>query len=514
MSMSGNLRYFDYAATTPADPQVIESMSECLGIDGVFGNPASSSHAAGTAARDRVEHARQQVAQLIGADAQEIIWTSGATESNNLALKGYAEMAASRRHLVTSQIEHKAILDTMASLEKRGLSVTFIRPTADGEITADAVAAAVGPHTGLVSLMLVNNELGTLTDVAAIAPVVHAAGALLHVDAAQALGKTPIDVKALGIDLLSMSAHKVYGPKGIGALYVSREVAERIAPQMHGGGHESGLRSGTLATHQIVGMGTACELASATMAAESARIGRLSARLLDAVLALDGVTQNARVARRIPHTLSLTVRLPGFSPALFGDELAVSSTSACNSAAGTPSHVLTALGLDADAASRTVRFSLGRYTTQEDVDFAIGCFQRVVRACRQSETVAGRPMSREASGRTGEMRFTKISPEFAIAPQLSGDDLEVVRTEGFRTVICNRPDGEEPGQPAFAAIAEAAGRLDIEARYLPVAAGKISESDLTAFAMYLKTLPKPVLAYCRTGKRAELLWSMSATRRK
>jgi cysteine desulfurase len=364
------------------------------------------------------------------------------------------------------------------------------------------VAAAVGPQTCLVSLMLVNNELGTLTDIAAIAPIVHAAGALLHVDAAQALGKTPIDVKAMGIDMLSMSAHKVYGPKGIGALYVSREAATRIAPQMHGGGHEWGLRSGTLATHQIVGMGTACELALANMAGDNERIGALSARLLDAVQALDGVTQNARVARRIPHTLSLTVGLPGFSTSMLGDELAVSSTSACNSAAGKPSHVLTAMGLDAQAASRTVRLSLGRYTAQDDVDFAIACLQRAVDACH-------RPAAhRQPSS------FTKISPEFAIAPQLTGDDMVALRSEGFKTVICNRPDGEEPGQPAFAAIAEAAGRLDIEARYLPVVADKISELDLTAFAAYIDTLPKPVLAYCRTGNRAKLLWNLSAARRK
>ena len=382
MSDRAPFHYFDYAATTPVDPKVIHSMTECLGIDGVFGNPASSSHAAGAAAREKVEHARKQVADLIGAQPHEIVWTSGATESNNLALKGYAEGAGTRRHLVTSPLEHKAILDTMSSLEKRGMSVAYVRPTADGEITADAVAAAIGPQTGLVSLMLVNNEFGTLTDIAAIAPIVHAAGALLHVDAAQALGKTPIDVKALGIDLMSMSAHKVYGPKGIGALYVSREAASRIAPQMHGGGHEFGLRSGTLATHQIAGMGTACELAAAMMDADSKRIAGLGARLLDGVLALDGVVHNARLARRIPHTLSLTIGLPGFFTFMLGGELAVSSTSACNSAAGTPSHVLTAIGLDEASASRTVRVSLGRYTTQEDVDYAIACFERTVDACR------------------------------------------------------------------------------------------------------------------------------------
>ncbi|SDC85120.1 cysteine desulfurase [Paraburkholderia lycopersici] len=382
MSEKGDLRYFDYAATTPADPKVIEAMSGCLGMAGDFGNPASSSHGAGQRARRLVEQARKDVAALIGADAQDIIWTSGATESNNLALKGYADRATQKRHLITSQLEHKAVLDTTASLEARGMAVTRLAPTAQGEITAQAVAAALRPDTGLVSLMLVNNELGTLTDIASIAHVVHAAGALLHVDAAQALGKTPIDVTALGIDLLSMSAHKVYGPKGIGALYVSREAFERIAPQMHGGGHERGLRSGTLATHQIVGMGVACELARHAMQEDGERIARLGERLLAAVLAVPGVTLNAAHARRIPHTLSLTFDLPGFFPFLLTGDLAISSTSACNSAAGTPSHVLTAIGLGEEAASRTVRLSLGRFTTQDDVDFALDCIRRAVEPCR------------------------------------------------------------------------------------------------------------------------------------
>jgi len=383
MSDAGHLHYFDYAATTPADPSVIESMFGCLGMTGAFGNPASSSHAAGQRARQLVERGRQQVAALIGAFPDEIVWTSGATESNNLALKGYADTASARRHLITSQLEHKAVLDTMTSLEKRGMPVSYLRPSASGEITADAVAAALREDTGLVSLMLVNNELGTLTDIAAISHVVHAAGALLHVDAAQALGKTPIDVRALGIDLMSMSAHKVYGPKGIGALYVSREVCERIAPQMHGGGHERGLRSGTLPTHQIVGMGTACEIAQAQIQADSERIASLSARLLERVLRLEGVKHNAAAARRIPHTLSLTIDLPGFFTFMLPSDLAVSSTSACNSAAGTPSHVLTAIGLGPDAASRTIRISIGRYTTEDDVDYAVDCFEQVVSECAQ-----------------------------------------------------------------------------------------------------------------------------------
>ncbi len=376
------LHYFDYAATTPADAAVIAAMSDCLGVDGVFGNPASSSHAAGVGARRLVERSRAQVAALIGADAAEIVWTSGATESNNLALKGYSELAQSRPHLVTSALEHKAILDTMACLEARGVPVTYLLPSATGEISADAVAAALRPDTGLVSVMLVNNELGTLTDVAAIAEVVHAAGALLHVDAAQALGKTPIDVKAMGIDLLSMSAHKVYGPKGIGALYVNKSAMARIAAQMHGGGHERGLRSGTLATHQIVGMGTACELAMQAMTTDNARIAQLSRHLLDGVGALEGVVHNAAHARRIPHTLSLTVGHAGFFTFMLNGNLAVSSTSACNSASGRPSHVLSAIGLDSEAASRTVRVSLGRFTTQASVDFAIACFERAVSQCR------------------------------------------------------------------------------------------------------------------------------------
>ncbi|RQQ07213.1 aminotransferase class V-fold PLP-dependent enzyme [Burkholderia stagnalis] len=490
MSKNNTLHYLDYAATTPADPRVIESMVACLGADGAFGNPASSSHAAGRQARAKVERARAQVAALIGADADEIVWTSGATESNNLALKGYADAAVEKRHLITSRIEHKAILDTMASLSKQGMSVTCLTPTSDGEITADAVAAAIGPDTGLVSLMLVNNEIGTLTDIGAIARVVHAAGALLHVDAAQALGKTPIDVRALGIDMMSMSAHKFYGPKGIGALFVRRDIADRIAPQMHGGGHERGLRSGTLATHQIVGMGTACELAAEGLETEAARIAVLSTRLKDGVLALGDVTQNASAARRIPHTLSLTVTAPGFFPFMLGDALAVSSTSACNSAAGTPSHVLTAIGLDAESAGRTVRISVGRFTTEQDIDFAIACFRHAIEQCRSSAS----------SGLTASRQITP-------------DDLKAIRSAGFRAVICNRPDGESADQPAFEEIAAAARELGLDARYLPVESDQIGDAQVDAFGAMVDALPKPVLAYCGSGKRAGMLWSRLVARR-
>ena len=356
-------------------------MVNCLGIDGVFGNPASNSHAAGVKARGLVEKARGEVALLIGARADEIIWTSGATESNNLALKGFVEASGTVPHIVTSCMEHKAILDTAASLEQRGLPVTYVAPDQSGAITAAAVRAALRPDTGMVSLMLVNNEIGTITDIAAIAPIVHAAGALLHVDAAQALGKTPIDVKALGIDFMSMSAHKVYGPKGIGALYVAREAATRLAPQMHGGGHERGLRSGTLATHQIVGMGTACAIAMAEMDADTARITTLSERLLDGVLSIDGVEKNVRDGVHLPHTLSLRVDRVGFFPFMLAADLAISSTSACSSASGAASHVLSAIGLDEQAAARTIRISVGRFTTERDVDRAITCIRQVVDQC-------------------------------------------------------------------------------------------------------------------------------------
>lgn len=379
-------RYFDYAATTPADTRVMDAMFGCMGAAGVFGNPASSSHTAGLKAKHLVEQARAQVAALIGAAASEIVWTSGATESNNLALKGFFDREQHRRHLVTSKLEHKAILDTASHLERLGVAVSYLAPDASGEISLAAVEAALTDTTGLVSLMMVNNEIGTLTNIAEISRVVHAAGALLHVDAAQAAGKVEIDVKAMGIDLLSMSAHKFYGPKGIGALYVSREVAPRVACQMHGGGHEQGLRSGTLPTHQIVGMGTASELARTEMAADNQRIAQLSARLIDGVRASGVVTRNAGNAPCIPHTLSLTVALPGFFPFMLAGDLAVSSTSACNSAAGTPSHVLTGIGLAADAAERTVRLSLGRFTTEADVEIAIQSFQRAIAQCRSVAT--------------------------------------------------------------------------------------------------------------------------------
>ncbi|VVN02884.1 Cysteine desulfurase IscS [Pseudomonas fluorescens] len=370
--MNNRPLYFDYAATTPVDERVIQVMLECLGFSGNFGNPASSSHAFGQQARQTVEQARQQVAELVGAQAQQIVWTSGATESNNLALKGVAQArAAGGGHIITSQIEHKAILDTASQLQEAGVSVTYLIPDADGLITAQAVSDALREDTFLVSLMLVNNELGTVNDIAAIGDTVRAHDALFHVDAAQGAGKVAIDLARLPVDLMSFSAHKIYGPKGIGALYVGPRAQQRLQAQIHGGGHEGGLRSGTLATHQIAGMGAAFALAAQVFEQEHAAIERLRERLLEPLLSLPGVRLNGCATRRIPHTLSLTFNEGEFSSAALSNTIAFSATSACNSASNTPSHVLLALGHDARSAGRTIRLSLGRFTTEQDIDQAI-----------------------------------------------------------------------------------------------------------------------------------------------
>ncbi|RAU40335.1 MULTISPECIES: aminotransferase class V-fold PLP-dependent enzyme [unclassified Pseudomonas] len=364
--------YFDYAATTPVDDRVIHAMVSCLGRDGTFGNPASNSHAYGTLARQSVELARRQVAELVGCGADDIIWTSGATESNNLAIKGIAQRATgARRHLITSRIEHKAVVDTVRQLELAGFPVTWLDPDAQGLIQPEAVRQALRDDTLLVSLMLVNNELGTLTDIAAIGQSVRERGALFHVDAAQGAGKVAIDLNALPVDLMSFSAHKIYGPKGIGALYVGDRARGMLDAQIHGGGHEQGLRSGTLATHQIVGMGAAYALASAEMQAEVERIGALSDRLRTGLLQLPGVSLNGDARQRIPHTLNLCVAKPGFNALSLASDLAVSSTSACNSAHSGASHVLLAMGLSPELAGSSLRLSLGRYTEVADVEKAI-----------------------------------------------------------------------------------------------------------------------------------------------
>jgi len=370
--------YFDYAATTPVDDRVIETMLACLGSEANFGNPASSGHAYGQAARQAVEQARQQVAERVGAQADNLVWTSGATESNNLALKGIAQGVDQPGHLITSQLEHKAVLDTMAELERQGWAVTRLTPDAAGLIPPASVQAALRADTRLVSLMAVNNELGTVTDFAAIGQQVRAHGALLHVDAAQAVGKLAIDLNAMAVDLMSFSAHKVYGPKGIGALYVGPRARTLMRAQMHGGGHEQGLRSGTLATHQIAGMGSAFALAGQPGDSEHQRLEQLATRLREGLLALPGVTLNGSPSQRIPHTLNLCIDSKGFNSAALASELALSTTSACNSASNAASHVLLALGLDERQARNSVRLSIGRFTTEAQVDQALAVFGRVL----------------------------------------------------------------------------------------------------------------------------------------
>ncbi|QCI12049.1 aminotransferase class V-fold PLP-dependent enzyme [Pseudomonas putida] len=372
--------YFDYAATTPVDDRVIETMLACLGRHANFGNPASSGHAYGQAARELVEQARRQVAECVGAAANALIWTSGATESNNLALKGIAQGIGEPGHLITSQLEHKAVLDTVAELERQGWKVTRLAPDAAGLIQPHMVQAALRADTRLVSLMAVNNELGTVTDFTAIGERVRAHGGLFHVDAAQAVGKLPIDLGVAAVDLMSFSAHKVYGPKGIGALYVGPRAHALMRAQIHGGGHEQGLRSGTLATHQIVGMGTAFALAGQPGDSDYQHTERLARRLREGLLALPGVTLNGCPAQRIAHTLNLCIEAQGFNSAALASELALSTTSACNSAANAASHVLLALGLDEARARRSVRVSIGRFTTETEVDQAIEVFRRVLAA--------------------------------------------------------------------------------------------------------------------------------------
>ncbi|UVM52333.1 aminotransferase class V-fold PLP-dependent enzyme [Pseudomonas sp. B21-015] len=363
--------YFDYAATTPVDERVIKVMVECLGFAGNFGNPASSSHAFGQQARQSVEQARRQVAELVGAQAEQIVWTSGATESNNLALKGVAQArGVSGGHIITSQIEHKAILDTAKQLQDAGIAVTYLVPDAEGLITPQAVSEAMREDTFLVSLMLVNNELGTVNDIPAIGQVVRDRDALFHVDAAQGAGKVAIDLARWPVDLMSFSAHKVYGPKGVGALYVGPRAQQRLQAQIHGGGHEGGLRSGTLATHQIAAMGVAFALAAASLDEEKATIVRLRERLLEQLLSIPGVRLNGSPTQRIPHTLSLTFNEGEFNFAALSASIAFSATSACNSASNAPSHVLLALGHNARSAGRTIRLSLGRFTTEQDIDQA------------------------------------------------------------------------------------------------------------------------------------------------
>jgi cysteine desulfurase len=365
--------FLDYSATTPVDPRVAKLMCDCLTQEGNFGNPASRSHVYGWQAEEAVENARRQVADLVNADPREIVWTSGATESNNLAIKGVAHFYHKKgKHIVTSKIEHKAVLDTCRQLEREGFEVTYLNPTPDGLISAQQVADALREDTILVSLMHVNNEIGVITDIAAIAEVTRANKVLFHVDAAQSTGKLAIDLVAAKVDLMSFSAHKTYGPKGVGALYVCRKPRVRLEAQIHGGGHERGMRSGTLATHQIVGMGAAFAIAQEEMATDNARIKVLAQRLWDGVKDMEEVYMNGHPTERVAGNANISFNfVEGESLLMSLRELAVSSGSACTSASLEPSYVLRALGMNDELAHSSIRFSIGRFTTEEDIDQAI-----------------------------------------------------------------------------------------------------------------------------------------------
>ena len=377
--------YFDYSATTPVDPRVAKKMMDCLTLDGNFGNPASRSHLFGWKAEEAAEEARSQVAALIGADPREIVWTSGATESDNLAIKGVAHFNEKKgKHIVTSKIEHKAVLDTCRQLEREGFEVTYLDPSPDGLISAQQVEAALRPDTTLVSIMHVNNEIGTINDIAAIGAVCRAKGVMYHVDAAQSAGKVPLNMAELPVDLLSLSAHKAYGPKGIGALYVGRKPRVRIEAQMHGGGHERGMRSGTLPTHQIVGMGEAFRIAGEEMAEENVRILALRNRLLAGFNDIEQVFVNGSLDHRVAGNLNISFAfVEGESLMMSLKDLALSSGSACTSASLEPSYVLRALGLSDELAHSSLRFSIGRFTTEADIDFAIVQLHRAVNKLRE-----------------------------------------------------------------------------------------------------------------------------------
>ena len=365
--------YLDYSATTPVDKRVAEKMCSYLTMDGVFGNPASRSHAFGWDAEAAVEEARRHVASLVGANPKEIVFTSGATESDNLAIKGVAHFYKKNgKHIVTCKTEHKAVLDTCRQLEREGYEVTYLDPEPDGLLDLGKFENALRDDTILVSIMHVNNEIGVIQDIAAIGEICRGRKILFHVDAAQSPGKVPINLEALKVDLMSFSAHKVYGPKGVGALYVQRKPRVRLEAQMHGGGHERGMRSGTLATHQIVGMGEAFRIASDEMQAESARILSLRNRLLDGLKDMEEVYVNGDLEQRIPGNINISFNyVEGESLLMALKDLAISSGSACTSASLEPSYVLRALGRNDELAHSSIRFSIGRFTTEQDIDYTI-----------------------------------------------------------------------------------------------------------------------------------------------
>ncbi len=375
--------YMDYAATNPVDPRVVDAMIPWLREH--FGNPASRSHAWGWEAEEAVEKARQYVAELIGADPREIVWTSGATESNNLAIKGAAHFYQSRgKHLITVKTEHKAVLDTMRELERQGFEVTYLDVQEDGLLNMAALEAAVRKDTILISVMFVNNEIGVVQDIPAIGAMCRAKGIVFHVDAAQATGKVDIDLQTLPVDLMSLASHKTYGPKGIGALYVRRKPRVRLEAQIHGGGHERGMRSGTLPTHQCVGMGEAFRLAKIEMADDLKRTQVLHDRLLAGLQNLEQVFVNGHLTQRVPHNLNISFNFVEGESLIMGIKgLAVSSGSACTSASLEPSYVLRALGRSDELAHSSLRITIGRYTTEEEIDYAISTIKHNVNKLRE-----------------------------------------------------------------------------------------------------------------------------------
>lgn len=375
--------YLDYSATTPTDPRVAEKMIPYLTEH--FGNPASRSHPFGWTAEKAVENAREEVAKLVNADPREIVWTSGATESNNLAIKGAANFYSGKgKHIVTIQTEHKAVIDAVRELERVGFEATYLAPEPNGLIDLEKFRAALRPDTVLASVMLVNNEIGVIQDIEAIGKICREQGVIFHVDAAQATGKVAIDLEKLPVDLMSFSAHKTYGPKGIGALYVRRKPRIRIEAQMHGGGHERGMRSGTLATHQIVGMGEAFRIAREEMELENARIRRLRDRLLAGLQDIEEVYVNGDIKQRVPHNLNISFNyVEGESLIMAVKDIAVSSGSACTSASLEPSYVLRALGRSDELAHSSIRFSIGRFTTEEDVDYTIALMKSKIGKLRE-----------------------------------------------------------------------------------------------------------------------------------
>ena len=375
--------YLDYSATTPVDPRVAQKMIPWLTEQ--FGNPASRSHAYGWAAEAAVEEAREQVAALVNADAKEIIWTSGATESNNLAIKGAAHFYEGKgKHIITVKTEHKAVLDTVRELEREGFEATYLDVQENGLIDLDVLKAAIRPDTVVVSVMFVNNEIGVIQPIAEIGEICREKGIVFHVDAAQATGKVDIDLDKLKVDLMSFCAHKTYGPKGIGALYVRRKPRVRLEAQMHGGGHERGLRSGTLATHQIVGMGESFRIAREEMAAENARVKKLRDRLLAGLTDIEATFVNGDLEHRVPHNLNISFAyVEGESLIMAIKDIAVSSGSACTSASLEPSYVLRALGRNDELAHSSIRFTIGRFTTEEEIDYTIALLHKKIGKLRE-----------------------------------------------------------------------------------------------------------------------------------